>query len=260
MVLIAVLLGLVTGSFANVLIARVPASEQWWKGSSRCLSCKADIAWYDNIPLISWLVLRGRCRHCGAAIGIRYPLVEAACAALFALVLWRFDVSALSVMLAVIAVVSVALTVIDLQHRRLPNVLTYSSYVIVIVGLTAHAVITHEGWLLARAGIGMVVHGGFYQVMRVVSRGGMGRGDVVTAGFLGLVLAAIGWKAFAVGAIAGPLIGGFAGIAAMIAARQARGVRIPYGPWLIGGAWIGILAGDVFADWYLDVVTLPLSS
>ena len=163
-------------------------------------------------------------------------------------------------MLAVIAVVSVALTVIDLQHRRLPNVLTYSSYVIVIVGLAAHAVITQEGWLLARAGIGMVVLGGFYQVMRVVSRGGMGRGDVVTAGFLGLVLAAIGWKAFAVGAIAGPLIGGFAGIAAMIAARQARGVRIPYGPWLIGGAWIGILAGDVFADWYLDVVTLSLSS
>jgi len=259
MVLIATVLGLLCGSFANVLIARVPVDEQWWSGSSRCLSCRADIAWYDNVPLVSWVVLRGRCRKCKAPIGIRYPLVEASTAVLFALAAWRFGVSALSVTLLVLAVICVALAVIDLDHRRLPSVLTYPSYVIAALGLILHSVITADWWLLARGVIGMAALGGFYQVMRFASRGGMGRGDVITAGFLGLILGGVSWKAFAVGAIAGPLVGGVAGICAMIAARQARGLRIPYGPWLISGAWIGLLFGDTLSDWYLDVVTLSLS-
>jgi len=259
MLLIATVLGLLCGSFANVLIARVPADEQWWSGSSRCLSCHTDIAWYDNIPLVSWIVLRGRCRSCNASIGLRYPLVEVLCGALFALIAWRFGVSALSVTLGVVAVICVALTVIDLRHRRLPNILTYPSYVIVAAGLTVHAAITSDWWLLGRGAVGMLALGGFYQVMRFASRGGMGRGDVVTAGFLGLLLGGVGWEALAVGSIGGPLIGGVAGIVAMIAARRARGVRIPYGPWLIGGAWIGLMVGDTISAWYLDVVTLSLS-
>ena len=259
MLLIAAVLGLLCGSFANVLIARVPAGAQWWRGSSRCVRCEHDISWYDNIPVISWLVLRGRCRHCRAPISVSYPLVELATSGLFVLVAWRFGLSALAITLAYVAVVCVALTVIDMRHRRLPNSMTYPAYGAIALGLVVHAVLTSDAWLLARAGIGMVALAGFYQLMRVLSRGGMGRGDVVTAGFLGLLLGAVGWTAFAVGAIAGPLVGGLAGIAAIVGARQVRGVRIPYGPWLIGGAWIGLLVGDAISDWYLDVVTLSLS-
>lgn len=259
MVLIAAVFGLLCGSFANVLIARVPADEQWWRGSSRCPACAHDIAWYDNIPIVSWVALRGRCRHCAASISARYPIVELTCAGLFALIAWRFGATALSFTLAYLAIVSIALAAIDLQHRRLPNTLTYPSYIVVSIGLIAHALIEGDVWLLGRAGISMVALAGFYQVMRLASRGGMGRGDVVTAGVLGLVLGGVGWKALAVGAIAGPLIGGVAGIIAMIAARRARGLRIPYGPWLIGGAWLGLIAGDAISDWYLDVATLSLS-
>ena len=185
--------------------------------------------------------------------------MELATSGLFVLVAWRFGLSALAITLAYVAVVCVALTVIDMRHRRLPNSMTHPAYGAIALGLVVHAVLTSDAWLLARAGIGMVALAGFYQLMRVLSRGGMGRGDVVTAGFLGLLLGAVGWTAFAVGAIAGPLVGGLAGIAAIVGARQVRGVRIPYGPWLIGGAWIGLLVGDAISDWYLDVVTLSLS-
>lgn len=259
MVWIAAVLGLLCGSFANVLIARVPTNEQWWRGSSHCMACGHDIAWYDNVPLVSWIVLGAKCRHCKARISVQYPLVEVATAVLFAVTVWRFGLSALAITLLYLAIVSVALSVIDLQHGRLPNQITYPTYLIVLCGLIAHAVLERDFSLLARGGIGMVALAGFYYVMRIASRRGMGLGDVMTAGFLGLVLGAVGWSAFAVGAIAGPLIGGVAGIVAMIASRRARGVRIPYGPWLIAGAWLGLICGDVISDWYLGIVTLTLS-
>jgi len=260
MVVLAALVGLVCGSFANVLVARVPRDEQWVMGPSKCMRCAHPIAWYDNIPLLSWLVLRGRCRHCHATIGWRYPAVELVTCVLFALVVWRFGLSALSVMLVILAVITVALSAIDFAHQRLPHVLTYPSYVIGAVGVAINCGVESNWWPLARAGVGMVALGGFYLVMRVASRGGMGRGDVITAGFLGIVLAAVGWKALAVGAISALLIGGIVGVLVMVRTRRLRGVRVPFGPWLIAGAWVGILAGEPVGSWYIDVTTMSLSS
>ena len=258
-VFVSACLGLLCGSFTNVLIARVPTGEQWRTGSSRCPRCRTDLAWYDNVPLLSWLLLQRRCRHCHEPIPWRYPLVELIVAIMFALVAAVFGVSVLAISLAYLAVITVALAAIDLGHRRLPDALTLPAYPVLAVLIATHAGIEHEWWILARAVIGAAIVGGVYLVLWLAYPKGMGFGDVKAAGMLGLALGAVGWGAIAVGAIAGPLIGGVVGVAVMIRTRRTRGVAIPYGPWLIAGAWLGILAGDGIGHRYVEFVTGGLS-
>jgi len=258
-VFVAACLGLLCGSFTNVLIARVPAGEQWRTGSSRCPRCRTDLAWYDNVPVLSWLLLRRRCRHCQEPISGRYPLVELTVAILFGAVAGVFGVTVLAVALGYLAVITVALAAIDLEHRRLPDALTLPAYPVLVVAIATYAGFEQDWWILVRALIGAAIVGGFYFVMWFAYPRGMGFGDVRAAGMLGLALGAVGWGAIAVGAIAGPLIGGVVGIAVMIRTRRARGVAIPYGPWLIAGAWLGILAGDWIGHGYVEFVTGGLS-
>jgi len=259
-VLVSACLGLLCGSFTNVLIARIPSGEQWRTGSSRCPRCLTDLAWYDNVPVLSWLLLRRRCRHCHEPISGRYPLVELTVAILFALVAGVFGVTVLAAGLAYLAVITVALVAIDLEHRRLPDALTLPAYPVLAVLIAIHAGMEHDWWIVARALIGAAIVGGVYFALWFAYPKGMGFGDVKAAGMLGLALGAVGWGAIAVGAIAGPLIGGVAGVAVMIRTRQTRGVAIPYGPWLIAGAWLGILAGDRIGHGYVEFVTGALSS
>lgn len=258
-VFVSAILGLLCGSFANVLIARVPTGEQWRTGSSRCPQCRTDLAWHDNLPVLSWLLLRRRCRHCQEPISCRYPVVELTVALMFALVAGRFAVSVLAVALAYLAVITVALAAIDLEHRRLPDALTLPAYPVLAVAIAIQGGVEQEWWILARALIGAAILGGVYFALWFAYPKGMGFGDVKAAGMLGLALGAVGWGAVAVGAIAGPLIGGVAGVAVMIRTRRTRGVTIPYGPWLIAGAWLGILAGDRIGQGYVDLVTGRLS-
>ncbi|WP_291382154.1 A24 family peptidase [Demequina sp.] len=258
-VFIGACLGLLCGSFTNVLIARVPSGEQWRTGSSRCPNCRTDLAWYDNIPVLSWVLLRRRCRHCHEPISARYPVVELTVAIVFALVADVFGTSALAVALVYLAVITVALTAIDLEHRRLPDALTLPAYPVLAVAIAIYAGMENEWWILARALIGAAILGGVYFALWFAYPKGMGFGDVKAAGMLGLALGAVGWSAVAVGAIAGPLIGGVVGVAVVIRSRRARGVAIPYGPWLIAGAWLGILAGNWIGHGYVDLVTGGLS-
>lgn len=258
-VALAAVLGLFVGSFANVLIARVPSGEQWVRGSSHCPRCGHDLAWHDNLPLLSWLWLKRRCRYCHAPISFRYPLVELLVSALFALVALVFGLSALSLGLMYLAAISVALAAIDLEHRRLPDALTLPLYPVLAVAVGTHALVVGEWWVLARGILGLLILGGFYFVLWFAVPKGMGFGDVKTAGALGLALGAVGWPALAVGAITGPLIGGVVGVAVMIHTRRARGVAIPYGPWLIAGAWLGILAGENIGSAYVSFVTSSFS-
>jgi len=257
---IAGLLGLLCGSFANVLIARVPAGEQWVRGSSHCPRCGHDLAWYDNVPVVSWLWLRRKCRHCHAPISGRYPLVEVVVAGLFVAVAIVYGASVLALGLMYLAVVTVALAAIDLEHRRLPDSLTLPSYAVLGAVVVAQSWIDADWWMAGRALAGGLILGGFYFLMWFAYPKGMGFGDVKAAGMLGLALGAVGWGAIAVGAIAGPLIGGVVGVAVMIRTRRGRGVAIPYGPWLIAGAWLGILAGDRIGRGYVEFVTGALSS
>jgi len=252
LIAIAAALGLLCGSFTNVLIVRIPAGTDWVKDTSRCPRCQHPIAWYDNMPVLSWLWLRRKCRHCGEPISARYPVVELLVSAMFALVAWQFELTIMAALLLYLAVISVALVAIDLEHRRLPDKLVLPAIVVTLVGLVGHTAVDGEWWILARAVLGALILGGFYFVMWFAYPRGLGLGDVKTAVVLGLVLGALGWPQLAVGSILGPLVGSLWGIAAVIRQRAFRDVRIAYGPALILAAWIGILVGQPMARWYTD--------
>ncbi|WP_345378288.1 prepilin peptidase [Demequina sediminis] len=255
MILAAVALGLLCGSFANVLIARVPSGEGWVRGSSRCPTCRHDIAWYDNIPVLSWLVLRRRCRHCKEPISARYPLVELTVGVLFGLVAWQFGSGAVTWLLALSALLTVALTAIDLEHHRLPDALVFTLAGAAVLLLVADAALSGAWASLGRAGLGALALGGFYFVLWFVYPKGLGFGDVKLAVPIGAILGYLGWGALAVGAFLGPFVGGLLAIAAGVRAGGVRGVRLAYGPAIITAFWIAVLWGPAISSWYVEWAT-----
>ena len=255
LILAAAALGLVVGSFTNVLIARVPAGEPWVRGSSRCPKCRHDLAWYDNIPVISWLVLRRRCRHCGRPISGRYPAVELLVALLWVGIAAVFGATILALALAYLACITVALVFIDLDVQRLPDSLVLPSYVIVGALLVGDAAVTGEWSSLARAAAGIGILGGFYGLVWFVYPAGLGRGDVTAAGLVGMALGYLGWSELAVGAILGPILGGLAVVVGLASGALTRKSKVPYGPALLAGLWLGVLAGSAIGDWYVALFT-----
>lgn len=274
MAAIAVLgvLGTLIGSFLNVVVYRVPRGASIVAPPSACGSCGHEVRPYDNIPLVSWLVLRGKCRDCAAPISVRYPLVELAGAIAFGVVAWVFvpnviaafsagavvgGIAAVLVLLAFLylAAISIALALIDLDTRRLPNVLVLPMYVVGAVLFTGAAAVSGQWQHLASAGVGLVGLGLCYLLLAVARPGAMGMGDVKLAGALGLFLGWLGPDTLAVGAIAGFLLGGGAGVVLLLRGA-GRMSSLAFGPWLLAGAWVGILAGPAIATAYLGVLGL----
>ncbi len=265
-------LGTLIGSFLNVVVYRVPRGASIVSPPSACGSCGHVVRAYDNVPLVSWIVLRGRCRDCAAPISARYPLVELGAALAFGLVAWRFaagpaeslaagdTASTLAGALVLVAflylaAVSIALALIDLDTRRLPNVLVLPMYVVGAVLLTAAAAVSGQWAALASAAVGLAVLGGGYLVLALVRPGAMGMGDVKLAGALGLFLGWLGPESLAVGTIAGFLLGGGAGVVLLLRGAGRR-ASLAFGPWLLAGAWVGILAGPAIAGAYLGAFGL----
>ncbi len=263
--------GALIGSFLNVVVYRVPARRSIVSPPSACGACGHAIRPYDNIPVVSWLVLRGRCRDCQAAISPRYPLVELATAVFFAVVAWVFapdivDATSPAALAAGIvqfiaylylAAISIALALIDLDTRRLPNVLVLPAYAVGGLLLTTVAALRGDWGALATAGLGLVIWGGLYFALALAWPGGMGFGDVKLAGALGLFLGFLGWPTLGVGIVAGFLAGGIFGIALMLAGR-GRKAAIAFGPWMLLGAWVGILGGPAIFHGYLGLFGLAL--
>ena len=262
-------LGLALGSFLNVVVHRVPAGLSVVSPASACPRCAHPIRRRDNVPVLSWLALRGRCRDCATPISVRYPLVEAATAVLFVLVVVRFlpagtpagTVSAAGLLVLLAALLtamagSVALTLIDLDTHRLPNRIVLPAYPVLLVLLTLSSVLTGEWGALLRGLVGMAVLGGVYLLLALAVPRGMGLGDVKLAGVLGLVLAYLGWGPLAVGAFAGFLLGGTFGIVLLVVGRARRSTGIPFGPWMLLGAWVGAFAGGPIWDAYLRLLGL----
>ncbi|MDQ1697873.1 MAG: leader peptidase (prepilin peptidase) / N-methyltransferase, partial [Frankiaceae bacterium] len=200
------LLGLAIGSFLNVVIWRVPRSESVVRPPSHCPSCDAEISPRDNIPVLSWLILRGRCRHCGQPISRRYPLVELTTGVLFALLAWHFGSHPVLAAYLYLAAVGVALAMIDFDHHRLPDALTLPSYVVVAGLLGLAAAVAGEAWPFERALIAMAALYAFYFVVALIQPRGMGFGDVKLSGVIGLALGYLGWGQLVVGAFAAFLI------------------------------------------------------
>jgi leader peptidase (prepilin peptidase)/N-methyltransferase len=261
-------LGLLVGSFLNVVIYRVPLGKSIVKPRSACPNCDEPIKPWDNVPVISWLLLRARCRMCGHPISARYPLVELGTGVLFAAVALRFAqpltaptavlvaTALLTVAFLYFVAIGVALAAIDLDTHRLPNAIVLPSYVVVAVLLTAASIVYGDYSQLLRAAIGGAVLFAAYLVMALVYPGGMGFGDVKLAGLIGLLLAFLGWGSLVVGAFAAFLLGGIFGVALLLFRKANRKSGIPFGPWMLAGAWLGIFIGERIWNWYLGLFQL----
>jgi leader peptidase (prepilin peptidase) / N-methyltransferase len=246
---VAVPLGLAFGSFLTVVTHRVPKGESLVAPRSRCPVCRTRLRNADNIPIVSWLLLRGRCRSCGARISPMYPLTEIATAGLFAAAALTFDRVSVSVMIAPFLGLMVALAIIDLRHRIIPNRVVYPSLLafaayIVVVGLAG------GGLDVIRAGIGMLAYGGVLLLVAIVSPKGMGMGDVKLAALIGLVLGSVGLQYVTVAGGAGVLLGGVGAIVAL-SAGASRKNAIPFGPFLAAGALVAAFLAPQISSVYL---------
>ena len=238
------LLGLVFGSFANVVIHRVPAGESVVRPPSACPSCLVPIAARDNVPVVSWLLLRGRCRSCAVPISARYPLVELAMGATFAAVGARVGLAASLPGFLLFAWLLLVVAVIDARTRRIPNRLTYPLTPALLVALTVAGLISgHPGWALRALGGGLAAFIALL-TLALISPRGMGMGDVKLAAFIGVGLGYLGWGHVLLGVFGGFLLGGVAAIGLMLLRIRGRKDLIPFGPYLAMGALAALLAGD----------------
>jgi leader peptidase (prepilin peptidase)/N-methyltransferase len=242
-VVIAAVLGLVFGSFATVVAWRVPRGESIVKPGSHCPLCSQMIRPYDNVPVLSFLVLRGKCRNCKASFGVRYPLMEVAVAGLFVAVVLRLGARWADPAFCLLVLALVILTDIDLEHRRLPVVVVYPAVVGGAALLAMAAAGLHDWGALERGAIGGAGATIGFAIIFFVARGGMGFGDVRLAGLCGMFLAFLGWRYFAVGFFLSFVIGGVVGIALLVTRRAGRKTQIPYGPFLAAGTMLGVLFG-----------------
>jgi leader peptidase (prepilin peptidase)/N-methyltransferase len=238
------LVGLLIGSFLTVVAHRLPLGESVVGGRSHCPACGAQIAAYDNVPVFSWLLLRGKARCCGAAISPRYPLTELAAGALYAatvLVLW--DDAAQVALGLVFVTMLLAITLTDLERRIIPNKILLAGAVVAVAIVTA----TDPGSLPERA-IAAAGAGGLLLAAALAYPRGMGLGDVKLAATMGLFLGREVAPALFVALLAGSLVG-----LAMIVRHgaSARKQAIPFGPFLALGGVVGLLAGEELIDWYL---------
>ncbi len=249
-------LGLLVGSFLNVVVWRVPRGESVVTPPSACPACHHRVRARDNVPVISWLLLRGRCRDCGEPIAWRYPAVELTTAVLFAAVALANGLSWSLPALLYVAAVSVALALIDLDHRRLPDAIVLPSY------LVALALLALATWGpgspatagdLVRAVVGGLAMFVFYFVVVLIYPRGMGFGDAKLAGVLGLYLGFLGWEQLVVGWFAAFVLGGVFALGLLATGRASRKSSVPFGPWMLLGAAVGLSAGGVIGSWYLDL-------
>ena len=253
------LLGLLVGSFLNVVIHRVPRAQSLLRQASRCPRCDQPVRARHNVPVVGWLVLRGRCADCRAPIDVRYPLVELGTGLAFAGIGWAFAGSWVLPALLWLAAAGIALGVIDLDTRRLPDAIMWPSFVAVLLLLVVASAGRGDWGPLGRAALGASASYALFRLIRLGWPAGMGGGDVKLAGLLGLVSAWLGWDALAVGVFAGFGLGAAVGAALMVAGRAGRQTALPFGPFLVVGAFVGVLAGAPLAEAYLGLMARVVS-
>jgi leader peptidase (prepilin peptidase) / N-methyltransferase len=239
------LLGLIAGSFLSVVAHRVPLGESIVAPRSRCPNCGTQIAAYDNVPVFSYLALRGRCRHCDAKVPATYPLLEAGLAAVFVAILLRYSDDGIEIALgACLAATLATITLTDLEHRVIPN------KVLIVAAIVAVGVlVAGDRDVLAEHAIAAAIAFAVMFLIAIVYPRGMGMGDVKLAGVMGLYLGKAVAPALLIGFAAGALFG-----LALIATRgaEARKQAVPFGPFLALGGLVAIFVGPDIVDWYTD--------
>jgi leader peptidase (prepilin peptidase)/N-methyltransferase len=240
--------GALIGSFLNVVAYRLPRGESLARPASRCPSCGTPIKPYDNVPVLSWLALRGRCRSCGTRISARYPLVELVTGLLCAAVVVAKGADSDAWLGLAFVLVLVPITLIDLDVRLIPNVLTGLG---AVAAVAIQAIVDPDA--LVEALIAAAAAGGFLLLAVLAYPRGMGMGDVKLAAMMGLYLGRAVAPAMFVALISGVVVG--AVIIARVGAEKGRKTAIPFGPYLALGGLVGLFAGDAIVDWYLDTFT-----
>lgn len=241
--------GLCVGSFLNVVIARVPAGRSIVHPGSACPACGKPIAWYDNLPVLSYVLLRGRCRACREPISWRYPTVEIVCGVLFVLAHRRFDSGFALASALVLLAALVAITVIDLDHQIIPDVISVPG---IAVGFLFSLASGGIGW--APSLLGIAVGGGVFLAIilgstLVIGQPGMGVGDVKLGAMLGAFL---GWKLIILSILLSMLLGGPLAAALLATGQKGRKDPIPFGPFLATAGLISLFWGDAVLTWYFS--------
>ena len=242
---LAGVMGAVFGSFLNVVTYRLPRRESLVKPRSRCTSCGTPVRPYDNVPILSWLLLRGHCRNCAAPISPRYPLVEAGTALLCAGAVLTHDTAAGIALSVTLILLLVPAALIDLEHRIIPNKLTGAGALLALGLGTALDPAGEPARLIAGAAAGS-----FLLAAALAYPGGMGMGDVKLAGVMGLFLGAAVAPAILIALLSGVLLG--AVIVARKGARAGRKTAVPFGPFLALGGIVAVFAGQPLVNWYLQ--------
>jgi leader peptidase (prepilin peptidase) / N-methyltransferase len=231
--------GLALGSFLNVVAARVPLKRSIVRPPSACMACGHEIAWYDNVPVVSWVVLRGRCRSCGTGISFRYPAVELATALLVAGCFWRFGPSGRAVVGALFCCALVTIAATDLEHLKIPNRIVLPAAAAVLAAQTA--VQPSPEWAISALAASAALF-----VLAIVYPAGMGMGDVKLALMLGAALGKTVIVAIMLGALSGAVFG-----VAVIARGGSRKTKIPFGVFLALGSIVALFAGKPLLHGYL---------
>jgi leader peptidase (prepilin peptidase) / N-methyltransferase len=244
-IVLAAVGGLLVGSFLNVVAWRLPRGESLVSPRSRCPGCEAPIRAYDNVPVVSWVVLRARCRHCGTRISARYPLVELSTALLYVAVVVGRDGAHDIVLGLILVTVLVPVTLIDLEYRLIPNRITLPAAVAAIVA----GAILDPGFIPEQV-IAGAAGGGFFLLAALAYPRGMGMGDVKLAGVLGLYLGRAVASAILIALVAGIVVG--IGVIAAKGAKEGRRTAVPFGPFLALGGVVALFAGNDLVETYLD--------
>lgn len=241
------LFGLCVGSFLNVVIARIPEGRSIVFPGSACPRCGKSIAWYDNLPVLSYALLQGRCRNCQEPISWRYPAVELSCGLLFVLAYHRFEAGTALASALILLAGLVAITAIDLDHQIIPDVISLPGIVLGVLFSLAPGGI---GW--APSLLGVLLGGGVFVVIiaastLVLGQAGMGVGDVKLGAMLGAFL---GWKLALLSILLSTLVGGPMAAGLLATGRKGRKDAIPFGPFLALGGFISLFWGDALLAWY----------
>jgi leader peptidase (prepilin peptidase)/N-methyltransferase len=242
------ILGLIIGSFLNVCIYRLPRGLSPVRPRSGCTKCGHELSWYENVPIISYLVLRGRCRKCGDAISPMYPVIEAITGAMFLAGYVLYGPGPLLAVRLLFGCAMIVLFVIDLQHRILPNVITLPG---IVIGFLC-SILVGPGWQASL--IGIVAGGGTLWAIaeiyyRIRHEEGLGMGDVKMLGMIGAFL---GWKLVLLTLVVASFSGTIVGLGVLLLKRESMKYALPFGTFLAVGALIAAVAGDPILSWYLS--------
>jgi leader peptidase (prepilin peptidase)/N-methyltransferase len=242
--------GAVIGSFLNVCIHRLPRDQSIvWPGS-RCPQCGHELAWYENVPVLSYAALRGRCRGCRAPISVRYPVVEAITAAAFAAAFWRYGPGVLFLQRVLLASLLILLFAIDLEHHLLPNAITLPG---IAVGF-GFSFFTQPGWFASLAGAALgygilyAIAEGYYRIRR---EEGLGGGDLKMLAMIGAFL---GWKLTILTLIMASFAGSIVGLLLIATRRGGMKYALPFGTFLAVGAAVSAAVGSGLVEWYLGML------